>query len=73
MSQRITFRAALAAVPWQQDGIVTVQVRTVLLYILAVDLPRLLSPTMFLLPEKHRKQQSAVSLSRKLSPAAERM
>lgn len=51
----VTFRAGLTAVPRQQDGIITVVVRAVLLDVLTVYFPKHLPTTTLLLqtPKKH--------------------
>lgn len=54
--QIITFRAGFTAVPWQQDGIVTVQVWAVLFDVLTVYFPKHLAATALLLPEERNKE-----------------
>lgn len=60
----ITLKAGFTAVSWWQDGVITVQDRTVLLYVLAVHLPKHLTSTTLLLPAKReRKTDTRVTLT----------
>lgn len=66
--QIVTFGAGFTAVPWEQDGIIAVQVRTVLFDILTVYFPKHLATTTFLLPEgRRRRKKTDTSVSHKIS------
>lgn len=60
--QMITFGTGFTAVPREQDGIITVQVWTVLFDVLTVYFPKHLATTALLLPgKKNRKADTWVA------------
>lgn len=61
--QMLTSGAGLAAVPREQDGVVAVQLRAVLLDVLTVDFPKHFATTALLLPDTETEKQTHESLS----------